>query len=399
MALFSFRHSVKTFSARRTVASRAAKAGQTAAHLRYITRPSAARVVLHERLEGGTRWTAAFRAEQDAVRRKGRVCERFVIALPREATPGQREALTRAFAEKLSKGIAGFVAAIHDHAGNDAKNPHAHFVFFDVHTKSGGRGRPRSTLSFSHKNAIQKAAQMWTELHNEKMQSWGFGPESGITHLSYTDQGIDQIPTIHEGAGSRAQPHKRKPSKIQWLHIDEGHSRAEANTIIREINQLNKDVEDAGTIRLGAGVRSDNAECDGCIPEQRKCGGGDGQTATRNRSEQQKDQQGQQHYYRPRDCSKLSDRAPKSSAEPASSSFPPFLAKSRVGFVRRLRRRRNVRRIYRELIILRVSLRGKLIRRKLGNMRSPLSLSRSKRSRAEAEDHGIALGKDRGSSR
>ena len=114
MALFSFRHSVKTFSEKRTDDSRVAKVGQTAAHLRYITRPQVARTVLCERLTSQTGPETAIDAEDAAQQRKGRVCERFIVALPVEATPDQREALTRAFAEKLTGGVAGYVAAIHD---------------------------------------------------------------------------------------------------------------------------------------------------------------------------------------------------------------------------------------------------------------------------------------------
>ena len=132
MALFSFRHSVKTFSEKRTDESRAAKVGQTAAHLRYITRPQAARTVLRQRLKGSTDAATAQEVEEAAQRRKGRACERFIVALPVEATPEQREALVRAFAEKLTGGVAGYIAAIHDKQGNDQSNPHFHLVAFDV---------------------------------------------------------------------------------------------------------------------------------------------------------------------------------------------------------------------------------------------------------------------------
>ncbi|MEP0455804.1 MAG: hypothetical protein ABJD57_23355, partial [Roseibium sp.] len=121
MALFSFRHSVKTFSEKRVDESRAAKVGQTAAHLRYIARPKAARVVLRERLTGPTDAATAQEAEVAAQRGKGRVCERFIIALPVEATAEQREAMVRAFAEQLTGGSAGYMAAIHDKHGNDQR--------------------------------------------------------------------------------------------------------------------------------------------------------------------------------------------------------------------------------------------------------------------------------------
>ena len=73
MTLFSFRHSVRTFSEKRTAEARAAKHGQTAAHLRYITRPQAARSVLRERLSEPTDARVAQAVERETATRKGRV--------------------------------------------------------------------------------------------------------------------------------------------------------------------------------------------------------------------------------------------------------------------------------------------------------------------------------------
>lgn len=147
MALFSFRHSVRTFSPKRAKNERAAEHGQTLAHLRYITRPSAARVVHRERVADDAE--AARAAEQAAEKRGGRVAERFILALPVEATAEQRVALARAYAEELTQGVAGYVLAIHDARGNDARNPHCHLVAFDAFERTGGRGRPRSVLGMA----------------------------------------------------------------------------------------------------------------------------------------------------------------------------------------------------------------------------------------------------------
>jgi len=361
MALFSFRHSVKTFSERRTEESRAAEQGQTAAHLRYITRPKAARVVVQERLSGGTQARAATLAEDEAQRRKGRVCERFVIALPSEASREQREALTRAYAEQLSKGIAGYVAAIHDLHGNDTKNPHAHFVFFDVQQKTGGRGRPKSALGFARKNAIENAARAWAELHNRMMRGWGFGEESEISHLSYADRGIDRLPTIHEGASSRATPTAKKTSKEKWKHIDQGHTRAEANAVIREINKLKEEKEDAGTVRLGTGHGNDTAQRNGCVAEQREFGGGHVKAAAGNRPPFNQDREPDQDYKPIGSYTGTSSRPFQSSPQSRPGRKPPFMAAVRLGLARRLHRRRGVRRIYRELIMLRDTLRARLL--------------------------------------
>lgn len=361
MALFSFRHSVKTFSEKRTDEARRAKPGQTAAHLKYITRPKAARVVIQERLSGDTHAKTATMAEEEAQRRKGRVCERFVVALPVEATPEQREALTRAFADRLSHDIAGYVAAIHDMAGNDTKNPHAHFVFFDVQVKTGGRGRPKSTLGLARKNAIENAAKMWADLHNEMMRAWGYEPDSEITQLSFMDQGIDRIPMIHEGAGARAAPQARTNSKEKWQRIDQGHSRAEANTVIRQINQLKKEQEDAGTTRLGTGNGDNQAQRSGGVAEQRARGCRDGQAATGNRPPFQQAVGPDQCHRQAGSQPGPADRPHPNGPRKRPGRQPPFLAAARLDLGCRFRRRRGIRRIFLELIMLRDTLRARLL--------------------------------------
>jgi len=253
MALFSFRHSTKTFSLKREVVIREAKSGQTAAHLRYITRPKAARVVLRQRVEVTDGQTART-AEATAKKRKGRVAERFIIALPVEATAAQREALANAFAEKLTDGKAGFIVAVHDKAGNDKANPHMHLVAFDTFEKGGGRGRPRSVIGMARKGAVERTAAMWAGIHNDMMRAWGYTEASRISHLSNEARGGDRIPTIHEGPTARkmAREGKKPKSKTEWRKIDGGHSRQEANRLIHEINNLKDQEANARrTHRLG----------------------------------------------------------------------------------------------------------------------------------------------------
>lgn len=356
MALFSFRHSVKTFSEKRTDDSRAAVLGQTAAHLRYITRPQAARVVMQERLPGRSRVEAAHKAENEAQRRKGRVCERFMIALPVEASAYQREALVRSLAEQFSKGVAGYVAAIHDQQGNDINNPHAHLVFFDVQQKTGGRGRPKSTLGMARKNAIESAASLWAELHNRMMRNWGFGSSSEISHLSYSDRGIDKVPTIHEGASARATAGSQKARKNEWRHIDQGHTRAEANAVIREINALKEAQHDAGPLRLGKGDGDNTPERSSSFAKQRACGRGNGQAIARDRppfnQARQLDQSSREAGRGP---------APARTASTGPRSLPALMPTARSGFAQHLRYRSRIRRLFHELIMLRDTLRARLL--------------------------------------
>ena len=362
MALFSFRHSVKTFSDKRTNEARVARVGQTAAHLRYIVRPQAARVVLRERLTCPTDVEAARAAEDAALKRKGRVCERFIIALPVEATPEQREALTRAFAEKLTGGKAGYIAAIHDKHGNDQKNPHFHLVAFDLMIKSGGRGRPKSTLGMARKNAVENAARIWADTHNALMRGWGYGEGSRISNVSLQDRGIDRIPTIHEGAAARAMHAngKQPERKEEWRHIDEGNSRADANRVIREINEAREQVNER-EYRLGRHDDEGGAQRDWGRTERRTRGGGGGK--------------GFRNTAPPFAATVCVEKDTGGTGEPPK--WPPFahdaarrqrpgrggnpFPLSRLGIRRRAGRRYGVRRIYRELIWLRDTLRARLL--------------------------------------
>ncbi len=361
MALFSFRHSVKTFSEKRTAEGRAAAVGQTAAHLRYITRSSAAREVLRERLTGPSDTATAQEAEDAAQKRKGRVCERFIIALPVETTDHQREVLTKAFAEELTGGVAGYIAAIHDKNGNDRSNPHFHLVAFDVMIKSGGRGRPKSTLGMAHKNSIETTAKLWADVHNALMGEWGYGDDSLISHQSFQARGIDRIPTIHEGAAARAMETdgKQPERKQEWRHIDEGHSRAEANKIIREINTMGQ--ENEREYKLGRDDDEGRTQRDRGCAERGTGGGWSGEVAGNPAP--------------PFAATVSADKNCGGAFEP--SKRPPFaddtarrqrpgrsedqFPLSRLGRLRRAGRRYGVRRIYRELIWLRDTLKMRLL--------------------------------------
>lgn len=363
MALFSFRHTVKTFSEKRTDEARVAELGQTAAHLRYICRPKAARVVIEERLVGGTRRSAATAAEMDAQRRRGRVCERFVVALPVEASDDQREALVRGYADLISHGIAGYVAAIHDQHSNDKNNPHVHFVFFDVQQKGGGRGRPKSTLGFARKHAQESAARQWSEYHNGMMKAWGFGAASMITHLSYADRGIERIPTIHEGAGARATSHSVKKSKPSWKSVDQGKTRAEANAVIQEINIL-KGKLDERTNRLGTTLGGDEAQFSCSIEKQREFSGRSREAAAGSRPPFQQNRKNGGD-----DSSAFGNSKSTSSAKRqgfdalTGGQSSAFLASAYSGPDRSFWLGGRVRRVFFELKMLRDTLKARLLRK------------------------------------
>lgn len=361
MALFSFRHSVRTFSEKRTADVRAAQRGQTAAHLRYITRPAAAREVLRERLCAEDDRQVAEAAERAAEARKGRVCERFIIALPVEASAEQRVALVRAFCEAITHGKAGYIAAIHDKAGNDIHNPHAHIAAFDIHEKTGGRGRPRSVIGMARKNAVETAAAQWAAIHNRLMSSWGYGPASHIDHRSFAARGIERVPAIHEGPGARAVAAKgqRPAAKAAWQAIDGGHTRAEANAVIRDINAIREAIDDhEDPHRLGRGNDPDTRQRRGRSKDERAGGERGGPPA--------------RHPAPPFAAPERPHQG--GGGDQAGPGQPPFLVAARTrseapmpppaapmaGPDRHLRRGRALRRVYRELVMWRDTLFSRL---------------------------------------
>lgn len=366
MALFSFRHSVKTFSDKRQQDGREAFVGQTAAHLRYITRPKATRAVIRERVCSKRNIEVAKAAEDEAQRKKGRVCERFRVALPVEATAEQRAYLVRAFGEALTDGLAGYIAAIHDQNGNDVANPHFHMVAFDHYQKSGGRGRPRSTLGMARKNAVERTAKLWADTHNRLMKSWGYGDESLIDHRSFKERGIDRIPEIHEGPAARAMAEKgeRPTAKNEWAQIDAGHTRAEANQVIREINAMKEVVGDEErNHRLGGHDDRDpeKFKFDGETDRARPFldDGSDPRAASASEDIGRFGSDNSRADGRTKTPPFLNSdgHQAKADADRHAINIPPFLAWSR------LRRRRGVRRIYRELVMLRDTLRTRITRR------------------------------------
>lgn len=389
MALFSFRHSVKTFSEKRSAESRIAKHGQTAAHLKYITRPKAARVVIRARLAHPTDALIAAAAEREAERRKGRVCERFILALPVEATPGQREALVRAFGDVLTKGVAGYIAAIHDQRGNDTNNPHAHIAAFDVHLKGGGRGRPRSTIGMARKNAVEETAALWADIHNRMMAAWGYGVESQISHLSFAARGIDRLPEIHEGAASRQMlaEDETPATNSDWHHIDGGHTRAEANAIIQEINSLKREAEHdqtEPTNRLGDHNQGDREKRPDRGEDDRTGGGGSFGSnrppsppwatvvAPRNNDERSSSEGG----------ASLPVPPPFFATDASPTHIPPFATD------RGIRCWGGIRRIYWELVMLRDTLRSHLlVKREAFGVMSSRSRTFAPRPHARRQQH------------
>lgn len=234
-----------------------------AAHVRYITRESACSQVLAQRMPASRgsaqRW---YRQQEDADRKNARICDKLMLALPRELTPAERHQLIREFAEEMTQGKAPWLAAFHD-KGKDAKNPHCHLIIRDRDPETGKR---LLYLSAGKKERAQLAAKGIQALHTERIRAqWAdhanrhlerAGHAERIDHRTLEAQGVEREATIHEGVRARQMEARgeRPRSKIwptrngilarssrkrmvDYRRLDSGRTRAEVNIAIRQSRQ------------------------------------------------------------------------------------------------------------------------------------------------------------------
>lgn len=181
-----------------------------AAHIRYISRSGACREIVGDRMpidpKQAQNW---FNAEEKADRKNARICDKIMIALPRELDAEQRLHLVKDFAERVTQGKAPWLAAIHD-KGKDKKNPHCHLVLRDRDTQtrkrvlhmSAGKSE-RALLAEKGIDAMttERMRVIWENAANEHLEL--AGKTVRIDSRSLEDQGIKRKPTVHEGVKAR----------------------------------------------------------------------------------------------------------------------------------------------------------------------------------------------------
>lgn len=216
-----------------------------AAHVRYITRPSAASHIEAARMPDRPGRAANFmRRGEDGDRKNARVADKVLLALPRELDAQQRADLVRAYAEDVTQGRAPWLAAFHDQ-GKDAHNPHAHLLIRDRDPETGKR-----VAGLSEQGSTEKLRTLW-EMHANRALERAGRPER-INRRTLEVQGVERAPTVHEGPKAQqmerrgARPVSRKhryrngpgsrlPHRhVDYREIDKGRSRPAYNRAVRE---------------------------------------------------------------------------------------------------------------------------------------------------------------------
>jgi hypothetical protein len=205
MAIFSLRHTWLGKSHQKY------KPGFGAAHANYVTRQSSCTKLVGERAPVERHALKAWlEREEGGDRKNARIIDKVMVALPVELSPAQREALVRAYGQRVSQGRASWVAAIHD-SGKDAHNPHAHFIFRDRDFETG-----RRVIMTTELGSTERLRRDWEEVTNRALQ--GAGLDLRIDRRSLAAQGIERKPGEHAGPKAPA----KKPERTDQVQIAAG---------------------------------------------------------------------------------------------------------------------------------------------------------------------------------
>ncbi|WP_316199188.1 MobA/MobL family protein [Bradyrhizobium sp. SZCCHNS2002] len=186
-----------------------------AAHIRYIARRRACSLLIGERMPAKAAAAQSWLRQQEADDRKNaRICDKILLALPRELNAQQRAALVRSFAEAVTKGRASWLAAFHDR-GNDRHNPHCHLVIRDRDPVDGKR-----VSMMSERGSTERLRLLWEEHANRALSVAGRGER--IDRRTLQAQGVERLPTIHEGLSSREMVAKGRRIRSRPVNVRNG---------------------------------------------------------------------------------------------------------------------------------------------------------------------------------
>ena len=189
-------------------------------------------------------WNAV---EQVEKRRDAQLCYSFDIALQNELTTEENIALAQEFVRRyfVSEGMICDLAVHNPDKDGGIENPHFHVLApirslddngkwqnkqrREYHLDENGERirKPDGTLSFDAvpltdwgtPEKLEYWREKWAELVNEKFSEKGLSHR--IDHRSYEDQGLDAIPTVHEGPNVRQMEAKGirtdKGTRNRWI--------------------------------------------------------------------------------------------------------------------------------------------------------------------------------------
>ena len=200
-----------------------------------------------------TLWNAVQKIESA---KNSRLWREIEVALPKEFSREQQIEVVRKFVSKLTE--QGMCAdwSIHD-KDKEIPNPHAHIMLTTRSILNNGEWAPKSKKVYDlDENGerifqkVDKSGRKQYKSHKEDYNDWNaterveewrteweivcnelLPEQKKIDHRSYERQGIDKIPTIHEGYAAREMERRGEVSE-----------RAEYNRAVRAMNAYNEEI-------------------------------------------------------------------------------------------------------------------------------------------------------------
>ena len=173
---------------------------------------------------GGTMERAALWNKVEAHHKRGdaTVAREFVVALPAELDPTQRQDLARSYARELADRYRVAVD-VNVHAPGkegDQRNHHAHILLSACYANTAGTlGKKAVELDPIHcqrhglANVVEVERERWEQLANQALEK--AGQEARIDHRSLEAQGItDRMPGVHLGPTATAIERSGRESDV-----------------------------------------------------------------------------------------------------------------------------------------------------------------------------------------
>lgn len=201
-------------------------------------------------------WNAAEAAEG---RKDARVAREYEVALPHDLTKEQRAELSRAFVKDLANRLQCAVdGAIHNpHRHGDNRNYHAHLYATIRRVTAAGFGE-KTTIERSDtdrvklglrpgKDEVTTIRERWAEAANRALAA--ANREERIDQCLLEAQGIDRLPTRHQGPAGRGIEARGERSKVvQRIKAEQASARlakaAEIGRVLKVSRELRQSMVD-----------------------------------------------------------------------------------------------------------------------------------------------------------
>ena len=210
-------------------------------------------------------------AEWSEKRCNSTVAREWELALPARLPARSRLGLVEQFCRELVARYGVAVdAAIHLPSRNgDERNHHAHIMFSTRAVTPEGFGKKTRVLD-DHKTGKQEVEHMraaWAGMVNAALEAAGIAER--VDHRSHKDRAIDAPPTIHEGVTGRnaaragdnliSFPQLKRGRVIDWPAIDQGHTRAQHNADVIDLQKYRQNETVAEKLARVAATIADTA--------------------------------------------------------------------------------------------------------------------------------------------